>query len=160
MSTSLKRPEPRIWRVVLGFVLAPILPSFVIVPLMLVYVGERQELMEILLVVRGWTFMASFFTLPAALLLGAPLFLFYRWRGWTSWQSFSLGGAAIGALVVLFAPSLFFLGAGVISGTIATLTLWVCAYGDRRAIAACGFAFALILAMALLVMLLGLPEAR
>ncbi len=159
-SKSPERPELRVWRVILGFALAPIIPGFVIVPLMLVYVGERQGLMEVLRVIRGWSFMASFFTLPATLLVGVPLFLLYRWRGWTSWQSFALGGAAVGSLVVLFAPSLFFLGAGVISGTITTLTLWVCAYGDRKAITVSGSIFALIFAMALLVMILGLPETR
>ena len=72
-----------IWRVILGFALAPVAPSFVIVPLLAIVTGAGREILPVM---GGWTFLAAFFTVPATLLLGVPLFLLFRWRGWTSWR--------------------------------------------------------------------------
>jgi hypothetical protein len=150
------RPALKAWRVVLGFFLAPIVPSFVIVPLLFIYAGDGTDLFDILLVLRGWTMLASFLTVPATLFLGVPLFFLFRWRGWVSWKAFALGGAAVGLLVetFTFTAALFFIGNAIISGTVGALTLWVCAFGDRKAIRLCGMVFGFIVALVLGVALL------
>jgi hypothetical protein len=149
------RPALKAWRVVLGFFLAPIIPSFVIVPLLFISVGGEADLSDIFSALSGWTMLASFFTVPTTLFVGVPLFFVFRWRGWISWQAFALGGATLGLLFGAFMASVFFIVATTISGTVGALTLWVCAFGDRKAIRLCGMVFGLIVALVLGVALLG-----
>lgn len=151
------RPALKAWRVVLGFFLAPITPSFVIVPLLFIFAGDGTDLFDIHLVLGGWTMLASFNTVPATLFLGVPLFFLFRWRGWISWKAFALGGAAVGLLVGAFTASLFFVVNALISGTVGALTLWVCAFGDRKAVRLCGMVFGFIVALVLGVALLRIP---
>ena len=102
-----------------------------------------------------WTMLASLLTLPATVFLGVPLFFLFRWRGWASWQAFALGGATIGLLIGAVLADLTFIAIAMISGTAAALTLWVCAFGGRKAIRLCGMGFGVIVAL-----VLGVPLLR
>lgn len=126
-------PPPRVWRVVLGFVLAPLTPGFVIVPLTSLYLDDRHGLIELLQVIAGWTMLASFFAVPAALIVGVPMHLLFRRRGWVGWHHYAIGGAVTGSVAGLFVAHALFLATGAISGLLAALTLWLCAYGRDRA---------------------------
>ena len=143
------RPGLKVWRVMLGFVLAPIVPGFVIVPLLSIATGEGTGLGEIFEVLAGWTMMAAFLTVPATLLLGVPLFFVFRWRGWVGWRAFAWGGAAVGLLAGGFLAAPFLIAGAVLSGTVGALTLWVCAFGDRKAVRLCGAVLGLLLALVL-----------
>ena len=50
--------------------------------------------------VGGFLAVASF-TIPAALILGFPAFLFFRKHGWLSWRHLTVGGATIGLVCAL-----------------------------------------------------------
>lgn len=135
------RPGLKVWRVTLGFLLAPIFPGFVIVPLFFIFAADATDLSNIFVAISSWTLLASFLTIPAALFLGVPLFFLFRWRGWLSWWAFALGGAALGLLIGAALVSVLFIVVGMISGGVSALTLWLCAFGDRKAMRLCGMVF-------------------
>ena len=157
MTASPNRPALIVWRVILGFVLAPVIPCVVIIPLGLASFGYGPSLIDFVLHIAAWTSLAVIIALPASLLVGVPLFFVFRWRRWTSLKSYALGGALVGSLVVAFLPALFFLTYGVISGAVAALTLWVCAYGDRRSFAITAVILGLLVALVLTLNLLAPP---
>lgn len=136
------RPRPALtaWRFALGVLLAPFTPSLVMTPLALIYAGGGQGLKSSYALLVTWVEVSAVFTVPATLVLGLPLFFVFRWRGWTYWRQFALGGGALGLIVLVYAPPLVFLACGVLSGSVAALTLWLSAYGERRALKLAGAA--------------------
>ena len=41
------------------------------------------------------------FAVVVAVLLGGPIYLLYRWRGWRSWLAFGIGGTVIGCATAI-----------------------------------------------------------
>jgi hypothetical protein len=77
-------------------------------------------------------FNAIIFTLAAMVVLGTPLLVFYRWRGWTSFLSFAVGGGLCATItcLVLLRPGIHprivapFTAAGVCAGAAFRLILF------------------------------------
>ena len=77
MEPSPKPPALQTSRILLGFILAPFLPTF--------YAA--------LFFAQPWAFPIGLcLSYPAALLFGVPLFLGFRRMGWLAWWQMSLGG--------------------------------------------------------------------
>ena len=77
MTELLQKPLPQSARVVLGFILAPLLPAF--------YAA--------MFFAQPWAFPIGLaLSYPAALLFGVPLFLLCRHKGWMGWWQMSLCG--------------------------------------------------------------------
>ena len=80
------RPALQASRIALGFALAPMLPAFYNA----MFFGQP------------WAFpIGAALSYPIALLLGLPLFMSFRRRGWLSWWQISLGGVLCALPLVL-----------------------------------------------------------
>jgi hypothetical protein len=53
---------------------------------------------------------ASSFIILVTLVFGVPLYALYRWRGWTAFWQFAIGGALIPTLLFQILPELLFRG--------------------------------------------------
>src|SRR5262245_3793769 len=82
-------------RMVMAFVLAPaVFPLAAWIFSMVHYSDSPAAAFPAFLVGAGFTY-------PTSLALGLPLFLLFRRRHWHRWWQYSLGGAALGALLGL-----------------------------------------------------------
>lgn len=102
----------------IGFVVAPLVAAIALV-LMNSASGELT-LFEFL----GWAAIGYCFTLPAALIVGVPMFCFLNNYGAVAWWTAAMGGALTGGVADLIVSSSvhwYF----VISGGIAGFSFWV-----------------------------------
>lgn len=123
-------PTPR--RVLIAFLIAP---------------GAVPALLAIQSATRGfhddWRLAAviALFTYGAALVLGLPMYLLFRSRGWLRWWHCVLGGASVAALVVLVGTlraggvaGLYWLPAYLLIGAVSGVLFWLVALsGGARA---------------------------
>jgi hypothetical protein len=142
------------FRTVLGFVIAPIAPGMLVVVLTMLRAGSDA------LSARGFSGSAWIIGLsavlgyPIAIVLGLPLHVFFRWRGWNALPIYLLSGAFLGLVVysVYFASVLLnddsasglralaqqlshtapqLIPAGMLSGAVAAASFWLIARPDR-----------------------------
>lgn len=79
-------------RLVSAFAIAPVAPLLILAPLLLVFHKSFTSM-------GPFVFMCVFYGYPAALLLGAPLFLLHRKKQWLSWWQVTIAASLIGALM-------------------------------------------------------------
>jgi hypothetical protein len=115
-------------RVIIGFLIAPAVVPFVVFSIAL---AEGMRVPESAVVASIY----AAFTYGAAILPGWPLFRIFARKGWTAWWQYFIGGALIGAGVLIAVSAAaqelpvqagtlaVFVGAGVLS----TLVFWMIA---------------------------------
>lgn len=143
-------------RTILGFLVAPITPGLLAVILAASFrIGATgfgvRELSEAAWIVR----LSAALGYPIAIVFGAPLYIFLRWRGWNGLLVYLLAGAILGlvtyVIYVMFAEyssgGLWGLAAklsntaqvqiplATISGAVAALFFWLIARPDRSGLA-------------------------
>jgi len=84
-------------RLICAFVAAPLVPALLALPIALL-VPPSSSLSGFALFVTVWS---PVIAIPATLLIGVPMFLWFRRRGWLKQRHVLLGGALVGAIVTL-----------------------------------------------------------
>ena len=121
-------------RVILAYLVVPLVPPV----LMLVWSGAwRMRFGDWL----GILLLYEVIGLLAMIVLGVPLLLLYKWRGWTGWGAFMLAGGACAALtsaMFLFtsrnlAQVPFFTTLGIVAGVVFRLVLYGASSSPRSA---------------------------
>jgi len=82
-------------RLILGFLIAPIMPGVVIGGVAELFSGPVTGSGALALT------LSAYFGYPVALLGGVPLYLLLRWRGFNGWLAYVGGGALLGGLPFL-----------------------------------------------------------
>ena len=130
-----------IWlRLVVGFLVAPLLPG-VVFEVVNTIPGGGIDVLDVLLFVFWFSAKLAY---PTAILLGAPLYFLFRWHGCNGLLAYLLAGALLGllALVMFMRPGFdFFKGhvhafailgtLAVICGTVSTAGFWLIVRPDR-----------------------------
>ncbi|MDB5488940.1 MAG: hypothetical protein JWQ58_2655 [Reyranella sp.] len=84
----------RAYRTVAGFVVAPMMPTLILVGVVLAAGGDSQTL--------GYAAFAGYISYPFALLIGLPSFLVMRRRRWDGLRAYALAGLAFGLVFLAF----------------------------------------------------------
>jgi len=78
----------RAYRIVAGFVVAPMMPTLILAGIVLAAGGDSQTL--------GYAAFAGYISYPFALLVGLPSFLLMRRKRWDGLRAYALAGLAFG----------------------------------------------------------------
>ena len=132
-------------RVILGFLVAPISPGLLIVILGVVFgFGKSGEGMWLIK-------LSGMLGYPIAMVLGVPLYIFFRSRGWNGLLIYIAAGALLGLIIYLMYIPLggysssglsglserfsntarVYIPLGMICGALAALLFWLIARPDR-----------------------------
>lgn len=126
-------------RLTFGILIAPFVPTPLVIVALLFdgLAGFSFGLISII-------FLAGMFGVMAALVLGGPIYYFYRFVGWNSWWNYCLGGAlvAVTAILVIFYQGPFtvdafftdiwkFVALFAPYGAVAGLAFWAIVRPDR-----------------------------
>lgn len=146
------------FRTVVGFVVAPVAPGMLVVVLAMLRIGSDAFSARTLAGAEWIIGLCAVLGYPIAIVLGLPLHVFFRWRGWNGPPIYLLSGAFLGLLVYLgyFAGVLFndesayglrhlgqqlshlpapqLIPAGMISGAVAAASFWLIARPDRASL--------------------------
>lgn len=95
----------RAYRIVAGFVVAPMTPALVLAGVIFAAGGDAQAL--------GYAAFAGYISYPFALLVGLPAFLVMRRKGWDGLRAYAVAGLVLALVfVALFAFTTGFGGEG------------------------------------------------
>jgi hypothetical protein len=135
-----------VWlRTVLGFLVAPISPGLMIVVLGAVFAFGKSS--EGIWIIK----LSAMLGYPIAVVLGVPLYFFFRSRGWNGLLVYTMAGALLGVLIYLITiplggyssnglpglserfsnTALVYIPLGMICGAVAALSFWLIARPDR-----------------------------
>ncbi len=117
----------KIERVLLGYLVAPLVP-----PMILLASAQKLPFWD----AAGIIMLYWVFGFASIVVLGTPLLLLYRRLGWTGYVSFSIGGGGC-ALITSLLVTRGFYGAGMIAmwavtGMVSGVVLRMALFGFRR----------------------------
>lgn len=143
--------ENSVWlRTILGFLVAPVSPGLLIVILAAVFGFGKSD--EGIWIIK----LSGMLGYPIAIVLGVPLYIFFRSRSWNGLLIYITAGALLGVIIYLiYIPlggyssnglsGLFerfshtaqvFIPLGMICGAVAALSFWLIARPDRTGLMA------------------------
>jgi len=144
-------------RTALGFLVAPISPGLLIVIFAAPFTfGKFGESVWHIKFGEGvWLIMLSgMLGYPIATILGVPLYIFFRWRGWNGLVIYISAGALLGLTIYLIyipleayssnglsglferlsSTATVYIPLGMVCGAVATLAFWLIARPDRTSL--------------------------
>ena len=128
-------------RVIVGFLLAPLTPAVILTPLLMIGYGALSGIAVGIYALA----VDAVVVYPIALVVGLPLHMLARSRGWSGGACYLAAGAAFGGVALLVWAACDLVGdpsaelfdtvpavvAGVIAGGLVTTCFWLIARPDR-----------------------------